>query len=377
MANITNPFVGRGYYLIVIDMRILRLFLFPVSLIFLVGVYVRNFLYRQGWFKVYKLSTPIISIGNLSTGGTGKTPMACFILDYLIQQGISVAYLSRGYGRSTEGFRRVTEHADAARLFGDEAVLIFNRFTGIPVAVCEDRVGGATRLIRESAVSIIVLDDAFQHQKIGRDLDIVMIDATQMPDRDLVLPAGNLREPLSSLSRAGIVVLNKIPEQADRQALIKRLKHPQIAVSKAQFAEVIFFRPEVRPALPSEVLLKHPVIVFSGLGNNEQFFDQLREMGVDIRKSFSFPDHHVYTPEDLKLITLEFRTQVPESPELIILTTEKDYCRLNSVNLPAVLTPYPCAYITMDLVWLEGKHLVTEELHKLVNKINHDRETTT
>lgn len=347
-------------------MRWLRVLLFPFSLIFLIGVYLRNFLYRQGWKRIERLPVPIVSIGNLSTGGTGKTPMACFVLSYYVAKGVRVAYLSRGYGRQTKGYRRVIEHADGSRLYGDEPVLIANRFPNIPVGVCEDRINGVKRLIQDTGAQLIVLDDAFQHRRIARDLDIVMVDATQMPDRDLVLPGGNLREPLSSLKRAGMVVLNKVPDQADVPVLIKRLKHPNVAVSKAEFGRLIFFRPEVKPGIEPAALLRHPVIVFSGIGNNVQFFSQLEEMGVEIRKSFSFPDHHIYSAEDLKKITLEFRIQVPESPELIILTTEKDYCRLNSVNLPAVLAPYPCAYISMDLKWKQGQQEVEQALDSLL-----------
>lgn len=358
-------------------MRWLRLLLFPFSIVFLLGVYLRNFLYRQGWKKNHRLTVPVISIGNISTGGTGKTPMACYVLSYLLTRGIRVAYLSRGYGRATKGYRRVSAHADGARLFGDEPVLIFNRFPDVPVAVCEDRVSGAERLIRDSGAEVILLDDAFQHRRIGRDLDIVMVDATQMPDRDLLLPGGNLREPLSSLKRAGLVVLNKIPDTADAGLLARRLKHSRVVMSKARFGGLVFFRPTLQAPVHPETLLNHPVIIFSGIGNNEQFFSQIQTMGVEIRKSFSFPDHHVYSAEDLKKITLEFRIQVPESPDLIILTTEKDYCRLNSVNLPAVLAPYPCAYITMDLEWMEGEDLVRNQLEGVITPIrNHDRETT-
>lgn len=351
--------------------------MFPFSLIFLLGVYIRNFLYRQGWKRIQRLPIPIVSIGNLSTGGTGKTPMACFVLSHYERRGIRVAYLSRGYGRQTKGYRRVIEHADGSRLYGDEPVLIANRFPKIPVAVCEDRISGVKRLIQDTGAELIVLDDAFQHRRIGRNLDIVMVDATQMPDRDLVLPGGNLREPLSSLKRAELVILNKVPQQADIPALVKRLKHPRVAVSRAEFGELIFFRPELKPGIAPNNLLNHPVIVFSGIGNNEQFFSQLLDMGVEIRKSFKFPDHHVYTAEDLKKITLEFRIQVPESPELIILTTEKDYCRLNSVNLPAVLAPYPCAFISMDLKWKDGQEEVEQALDSVINiRSSYDREAT-
>jgi tetraacyldisaccharide 4'-kinase len=358
-------------------MRWVRFILFPFSFLFLIVVYFRNLFYKQGWMKVEQLSVPIVSIGNLSTGGTGKTPMACFVLAHYLERGIKVGYLSRGYGRQTKGYRRVVEHADGARLYGDEPVLIANRFPKVPVAVCEDRVSGVKRMIQESGVEFIVLDDAFQHRKIARDLDIIMIDATQMPDRDLLLPAGNLREPLSSLKRAGMVVLNKIPEHLDADILLRRLKHPRIGITKAEFAEVVFFRPVIKAGVSPNTLLNQPVIVFSGIGNNEQFFSQLKDMGVDIRKSFYFPDHHMYTAEDLRKITLEYRVQVPESPDLIILTTEKDYCRLNSVNLPAVLAPYPCAYITMDLKWQTGNAEMVSALDSIIPSLNtYDREAT-
>jgi len=347
-------------------MFFLRKLLFPLTILFYIGYKIRNLAYSQGWLKITKVSVPVVSIGNLSMGGTGKTPMACYIIGYYLSRGLKVGYLSRGYGRETKGYRRVVEHADSARMFGDEPVLISNRYPEIPTAVSEDRIKGAKRLIRESELDVLILDDAFQHRQIARDLDIVMIDATRMPDRDIVIPAGNLRETRASLKRAGLVVCNKIPENYIPENYERRLNYKPIVFARAQFTELIFFRPELKPAVSTDELLKRPVIVFAGLGNNNQFFQQLTDMGVEIRKTFGFEDHHRYTEEDLRKITLEYRRQVPERPDLMILTTEKDFCRLNSVNLPAALAPYVCAYIRMELIWVKGKEILDSTLDKII-----------
>jgi tetraacyldisaccharide 4'-kinase len=334
---------------------------------------VRNLLYEYGWLTSYDISIPIISVGNLSVGGTGKTPMACYIIDLLLQQGLKVGYLSRGYGRDTTGYRKVVSHMDGSRIFGDESVLIANRFPQIAVSVCEDRIAGANRMIQEDHVQVLVLDDAFQHRRIRRDVDIVMIDATRMPDRDLPLPAGNLRETTASLSRAHLVVVNKLPNGSDIEAYQKRLSHTHISFSKSIFTKVVFFNNENQISILPQDINSRPMIAFAGLGNNHQFFQQLEASGVKVLKSFSFPDHHRYTDEDLKMITLEFRRCVPEWPNLMIITTEKDYCRLNSVNLPAALTIYPCAYIQMELHWIAGEQQVQ---HSILKALKDDRKRT-
>jgi tetraacyldisaccharide 4'-kinase len=344
-----------------------RKLLFPLSILYYFIVQIRNFLYVKGIKKSYEAGIPVISIGNLSTGGTGKTPMACYTIGYLLTQGLKVGYLSRGYGRETKGYRKVMQSADSARMYGDESVLIASRFPDIAVSVSEDRILGAKKMQREDHIEVLVLDDAFQHRRIQRDLDIVMIDATRMPDRDLPLPAGNLRETKGALKRADLVVVNKIQVEDNRDQYEKRLNHHTIAFSKSAFTGVIFFRPELMDVLPIDELLKRPVLVFSGLGNNEQFFRQLELLGVEILRRYSYPDHYSYTPEDLKTITLEYRRQVPERPDLMILTTEKDYCRLNSVNLPATLALYPCAFIRMELQWIEGEYLVQQSILKALH----------
>jgi len=330
-------------------------------------------MYDYGWLTSYDISIPIISVGNLSVGGTGKTPMACYIIDYLLQQGLRVGYLSRGYGRDTHGYRKVVDHIDGGRMFGDESVLLAARFPQISVSVCEDRIAGAKRMIQEDHVQVLVLDDAFQHRRIRRDIDIVMIDATRMPDRDLPLPAGNLRETTASLSRANLVVVNKLPEGSDIETYQKRLSHSHISFSKSIFTKVVFFNIENQFSILPRDLNSRPVIAFAGLGNNHQFFQQLEASGLKILKSFSFADHHRYTDEDLRMITLEFRRRVPEWPDLMIITTEKDYCRLNSVNLPVALTIYPCAYIQMELHWVAGEQLVQ---HSILKALKDDRKRT-
>lgn len=327
---------------------------------------IRNFLYSKGILDSENVGIPVISIGNLSTGGTGKTPMACYVIDFLQKQGLKVGYLSRGYGRETKGYRKVIQSADSARMYGDESVLIASRFPEIAVSVCEDRILGAKRLKMEDRIEVLVLDDAFQHRRIQRDLDIVMIDATRMPDRDLPLPAGNLRESKGAIHRADLVVVNKIQNDYHREQYEKRLNHPCIAFSRSVFTGIVFFRPELLEQESLDVILRRPVLVFAGLGNNTHFFNQLESLGVEVLKKYSFPDHYCYTPDDLKMITLEYRRQVPERPDIIILTTEKDYCRLNSVNLPATLTLYPCAFIRMELQWIEGEQWVQQSILKVL-----------
>ncbi|MEL6134010.1 MAG: tetraacyldisaccharide 4'-kinase, partial [Bacteroidota bacterium] len=195
-------------------LRILRLMLLPFSWIYGSVLAIRRKLYEIGYLPSYRAPLPVISVGNISTGGTGKTPVAAYILSFLSERGIQAAYLSRGYGRKTKGFLAVDPTQGDSQTYGDEALQIAHQFPQLPVAVCEKRAEGIQQLLNKFTLQVIVLDDAFQHLAVQRDLNLIVIDAQRLPYKDFILPAGNLREPLSSLHKADFFIINKLSQAA-------------------------------------------------------------------------------------------------------------------------------------------------------------------
>ena len=328
----------------------LRLLLLPFSLLYGLIISLRNFLFEQQVLSSYQSEAHIISIGNLTTGGTGKTPMAEFLIRHAKEKEIKVAYLSRGYGRSSRGFRIVQSTTDTARDVGDEALQIADKFPGVPVAVCEKRAEGIAQLQDRYHPQWIILDDAFQHRQVARDLDLVLIDANRPPQKDFILPAGNLREPLSGLKRADAIIVNKISDPS----VIPAIREDLSKWGKP----LLFFKPEldvVEPFSqqgskfpPSELAGKH-VVLFSGIANHRYFEQQIRELGANVIKHFAFRDHYRYRQQDLDEMVRFAESQAGDSPTLL-LTTEKDYYRLKGM-MPDEEGFY---YVSMRLVCLEG-----------------------
>ncbi|MDX2287001.1 MAG: tetraacyldisaccharide 4'-kinase [Bacteroidia bacterium] len=295
----------------------------PFSALYGLVLAARNRAYDRGR-GIYRAPVPVISIGNLSAGGTGKTPMAAWMLDFLRQQGVAAAYLSRGYGRSNPGYHRVDPEFGRAWQYGDEALMIARRFPDLPVAVSESRRTGIARLLREAAPPLIVLDDAFQHRRVARSLDLVVLDAGRMPWDDRLLPAGRLREPISSLSRADLLIINKLDDPAEIPELSRRLESwgKPLVFSRPRFETLHIAGEEPQPA---EALRGQTAVLCSGIGNPAYFRRQTEAAGVQIAAEFAFPDHHPFSPVDLRRVR---EAALAAGPDALVLTTEKDAVRL-------------------------------------------------
>ncbi|MEZ4829502.1 MAG: tetraacyldisaccharide 4'-kinase [Bacteroidia bacterium] len=326
--------------------NVLRSALWPLNLIYGGIVWVRNTQYDLGYREIYQSKAEIISIGNISTGGTGKTPMAEYMIRSYLEAGEThVAYLSRGYGRKTKGLLKVNPAEGTAVEFGDEALQIAARFPAIPVVVCEDRKTGIQWLEREEKAKVIIMDDAFQHRKVSRNIDVVVIDATRMPDKDLLLPAGNLREPARSLHRADFIIVNKV-ESVD---LIAGLRQRLQKWNKPLF----FCRPVIdRFVFPGGT--QNPetgsrVVLFSGIGNAGSFVSLVETAGYEVAESVDFRDHHYYHKAEVEALVNEFR----EMDAGFLFTTEKDYWRLRGSEAYQALEGVPWGYIQIRLEWWE------------------------
>ena len=308
----------------------------------------RNRRYDQGRVPVYRAPVPVISVGNLSTGGTGKTPMAEALLRRLQAAGWArPAYLSRGYGRRSQGYRLVQAGRDTAREVGDEALQVAAGFPQLPVAVCADRAEGIRRLTQEAGAQLIVLDDAFQHRRVARDLDLVLLDATRLPGQDRLLPAGRLREPVSSLARASLLVVNKIATPEQIPALEAALAGYGRPLAFATLAPWTLQGPE--GPQPVTALAGQAVWLFAGIGNPDFFAQQVRSLGAQVVGQRFFRDHQPYRPAQLARLARAAAAQ-----GAWLLTTEKDWYRLQG-QLDPHYEP-SIHYLQTRLRWLAGAH---------------------
>ncbi len=305
--------------------RKFRFFLLPFSFLYGFAVALRNFLYDREIIKVKKLPKPVISVGNIIAGGTGKTPFVEWIAKYLSNSGKRVAILSRGYGRKTKGFILVT---DGEQIFagpeecGDEPFQmalksVERKFRWI-VAVCEDRFEAGIKVFENYAVDVFILDDGFQRRDLHRDIDIVLLSGDEA--NEFLIPAGLKREPLTSIRRADVVCFR---ENWDFEKLKKYLRKEGCVVCNFGYKLL-----EIRKFF-DYILLERPfkgkkALVFSGIGKHTGFIKLLKDNGFEIVRSFEFPDHHNYSRSDMERIIEAFNSSDAE----IVITTEKDYARL-------------------------------------------------
>ncbi len=275
----------------------LAVLLFPLSLLFRLIVFLRRALYRLHVLRARRAACPVIVVGNITVGGSGKTPLVIWLSDWLVGQGFSPGIVARGYGGKASSYpQQVRPDGDPASA-GDEAILLAER-TGRPVCVGPDRPAAIDALLRYTDCDIVISDDGLQHYAMRRDLEIAVIDGERRLGNGLLLPAGPLREPRSRLKTVDFVVCNGEPERGEyrmrlRQPRVSRLSGPQ------QLDEIAMFRGK-------------RVRAVAGIGNPARFFDMLREHAIDVVEQ-PFPDHHAYQAADFV-----FDESLP------ILMTEKD-----------------------------------------------------
>ncbi len=279
--------------------------------------------------KQIKLPAPVISIGNLSVGGTGKSPLTIWTCEFLQKIGLHPAVLSRGYarrGRSPGLVPSLDNPFEISGLFGDEPVMISEYLPSVPVWVESNRVASGMAALERGGVDVLVLDDGFQHLGLYRDLDIVLLDCRNAFGNGFVLPAGPLREPPSSLKRADALVITHAGEDGDAAALGDKLRglFPGIPVFACGHTLRGISLTKGEPLFPLFSLLDLKAVIFSGIARPEGFFNDLEKAGLRICDSLSFPDHHRYTTGDFSKI---FGSASKFGAEVII-TTAKDAIRI-------------------------------------------------
>ena len=293
--------------------------LFPVSLLYAIVVKFRNYCYDKGIFKSKSFRTPIICVGNLSVGGTGKTPMIEFLVS-LLKDDFKVAVLSRGYRRKSRGFILADSDSDVESL-GDEPFQIHSKFPEITVAVDADRRNGISILANKKSPDLILLDDAFQHRKVKSDLAILLTAYGNLYCNDWYLPTGSLRDSRQQAKRADIIVVTKCPKvmsDVERTAIAHKLNpepHQRLLFSWLSYSPML---KGSNADIHLDVLKDKNVTLVTGIANPEPLLAHLKKKGV-VFDHLRFKDHHFFTENELK--------QLREKD--CILTTEKDYVRLS------------------------------------------------
>lgn len=304
-----------------------QLLMSPFSILYKWVMQFRNHLYDIEYKAVFRFDTKVISVGNLSMGGTGKTPFVEYILRFLIDKGYSnrVTTLSRGYGRKSKGFR-IANDEDSPRTIGDEPFQIYQKFkNNVVVSVGEDRVLAIPSIIYEQPENeIIVLDDAFQHRSVKPDFSVLLTDFNSLFYEDYVLPSGTLRESRNGAKRADVVIVTKCPGdlgKAEQEKIKGRIK--KHSDNEVFFASVKYEK-TVATIEGSEVGKK--IILVTGIANAKKFKDYLIERGFDIINHFEFSDHHNFTSNEIEAIE-----NLSKAENADIITTEKDWVRLISM----------------------------------------------
>jgi len=315
-------------------MVILKFLLYPFSVIYGIVTGIRNFLYDGGILKSIKFDIPVISIGNITVGGTGKTPHTEYLIS-LLREDYKVAVLSRGYKRKTKGFVEVKTNSIVTDV-GDEPLQIKRKFPSVIVAVDKDRVHGINKLIKDNnnAIDVVLLDDAFQYRKINASVNIMLIDYNRPVNKDLILPAGRLRESQRQQKRATMIIYTKCPDDLSSASLSKIKKNIYLYPNQSLFFTGITYDnpvpvfPEIAEDLPSFSDKRNSFILFSGIANPAPFWNYVSSLARVI-DTMVFPDHHFYLSEDIKKIEKRY-DRMSKDNYLYILTTEKDAMRLKS-----------------------------------------------
>jgi len=336
------------------------------SLVYGLIIVLRNLAFDLHILKATRAGVPVISVGNLTTGGTGKTPLVEVIVRKLRKRGMRVAVVSRGYGRASEGVVVVADGTSIlvnAQQGGDEPVQIARKHPGTVVVVAERRVEAATVAVRDLKAEAIVMDDGFQHRYLHRDVDIVAIDGRTNIVSEWLLPAGRKREPLRSLRRANAVVFTRTNAENSRSRM-------QEGLSPWFKGAVGFCRHQLDRVHDSvtgkdmvlEKVRLEPLMAFSGIASHEGYIAMLRKLGLHIVADAGFPDHHAYGVADVHTIL----RAANDAGARALITTEKDFSRLGgSPDMHRRLVEeMPLWYATVSAQFLQGQ----EDFDRLIER---------
>lgn len=332
--------------------------LLPFSIIYRLIVEIRNKCFDLKILKSHSFAIPIINIGNITVGGTGKTPHTEYLIR-ILEEKYQLAVLSRGYKRKTKDFIEVNI-LNQAKDVGDEPLQIKQKHPNISVAVDRKRVNGVEQLInKKQKPDIIILDDAFQHRHIKAGLNILLIDYSKPIHKDYMLPAGRLREPAHNKSRANIVIITKCPNNLkaiDFRIMKKELKlfpYQSLFFSHFEYKNLIPLNGNLNEQQEVSRFRNYTAILFTAIANAQPLYKKIEEEGLDIEK-ISFPDHHHFTENDLKKLKEKF--EKINSAKKIIICTEKDAVKLKELsNKSDIISNLPIYSLPIEVVLLNAQ----------------------
>jgi tetraacyldisaccharide 4'-kinase len=332
--------------------------LMPFASLYGLAARLRRHAYRRGWLESRRLSKPVISVGNLTLGGSGKTPLVAYIVRLLARNGYKPSVLTRGYGRD-RGMDIIALDPEPNRVpdprsVGDEPALLARALPEVPIVICSDRYRAGRLAEERYGVDVHILDDGFQHLSLARDIDLVAVDLTRDLLHESLLPAGRMREPASALAKADLIVLTRseISDAASLEKHVRRINSDapifRCETSLLNLAELGGKR-EIDPA----EYQGRPVCAFCAIGNPAAFFTNLRQWGFHLVAEIAFRDHHVYRASDLHRVGKTAR----EKGAAALITTAKDVMNL-SPHLPFALPVLACV--------IQAKILDAERFEKVL-----------
>jgi len=363
-----------------------KFLLYPFSLLYGIVVYFRNRLYDLNILKSREFDVPVISIGNITIGGTGKTPHVEYLVG-LLKENFKVAALSRGYKRKTSGFHWVETDTHVSEA-GDEPLQIKKKYPDISVSVCENRVKGVEMLLQkddENTPDVILLDDAFQHRKITAGINILLIDYNRQIKEDMLLPAGRLRESAGQMRRANIIIFTKCPNEIT--PIMRRILQKEVGLKPYQeLFFTTFAYGKIQPVFSEKELgndfyeeHSYAILIVTGIAFPRLIPEYLKQFAGET-EVLNFPDHHNYSDDDVRAITEKFDSLKKEKK--IIITTEKDAVRFQGMTDLDDAFKNALYYLPVKVKFLDdegksfnkkilnyvGENKSNRELHKRKNK---------
>ncbi len=348
--------------------RILQVILLPVSLLYGLAMQVRNLLFDLHILSSKTFDKPVISVGNLTFGGTGKTPHIEYLIR-LLTPAMFVATLSRGYGRKSNGFILASKRS-SVKYIGDEPLQFLKKFESVKVAVDEKRSRGIRLLLeKHPGLNVILLDDAFQHRYVKPGLSVLLTDYHRLYSEDVVLPSGTLREFRNGSKRADIIVVTKTPKifsPITRRRIIEELKpdsHQRIYFSYIKYTDPVAVFDTMNIPFPARVT---NILLFTGIANDYPLREHLERMCSEL-VVLKFTDHHAYTVKDVEDIIRKF-DDLPTQKKIIV-TTEKDVMRLKTPELSGYMKNLPLFCVPMEIDFHgSDKEKFDNEILRYVNK---------
>jgi tetraacyldisaccharide 4'-kinase len=326
---------------------------------YMLVIKLRNFLYDKSFFKTHHCDTTVICVGNITLGGTGKTPLVIWLCKLLQQHNVPCAILTRGY-KTTQNPKPGTQN------LSDEPAILTESCPQAKVIVNPDRIAGASEAIHNFGVKVLIMDDGFQHRRLGRDLDIVTIDATRPFGYEKIFPAGLLREHMSSLKRAHAVIITRSDQIAEPE--LDRIEHklktfnPDLILARSIHTAVCV-RTYDNKNIDIEYLNGKKLFAFCGIGNPDAFFNTLRALGAKLAGSKIFNDHYLFTEACLD----DIYKHAQHAEADMILTTQKDWTKIGRLTVD--IQDIPLAYLVVDLKFIAGE----DKLRSLINHTLKDK----